>query len=189
MLIRDADAAGDAAACAAIYAPFVTGSAVSFEERAPDADALSQRIARNTQSFPWLVAETDGGALAGFAYAGPHRARAAYRWSTETSVYVDPAFHRQGVGRRLYETLLSLLTRQGLTLALAGITLPNDPSVALHEALGFTPLAVYRRIGFKAGAWRDVGWWERPLVDLPAPADLQPTAAPPEPGPPIRLQI
>lgn len=179
MLIRDADAARDAAACVAIYAPFVTGSAVSFEEQAPDVDAFAQRIARTSDGFPYLVAEADG-AVAGFAYAGPHRARAAYRWSAETSVYVDPAFHRRGVGRELYETLLSLLTRQGLTLALAGITLPNHPSVALHEAVGFRPLAVYRRIGFKAGAWRDVGWWERRLAD----AD---DGVPLEPGPPVRL--
>ena len=179
MLIRHADAVRDAPACAEIYAPFVTGSAVSFEERAPSAEELARRIATYSERYPWLVAEQDG-EVAGFAYAGTHRARAAYRWSVEVSVYVHAEHRREGIGRRLYETLLPLLTRQHLTLAIAGITLPNDASVALHEALGFAPVGVYRRVGFKAGAWRDVGWWERSLAD-PGPGP------PPEPAPPARL--
>jgi phosphinothricin acetyltransferase len=179
MLIRHADAARDAAACAEIYAPFVTGSAVSFEEEAPSAEQLAARIATYSERYPWLVAD-HAGAVAGFAYAGAHRARAAYRWAVEVTVYVHPEHRRQGVGRRLYETLLPLLTRQGLTLAIAGITLPNPASVALHEAVGFEPVGVYRRVGFKAGTWRDVGWWQRPLAD-PGPG------TPPDPGPPVRL--
>ncbi len=179
MLIRDADAARDAAACAEIYAPFVTGSAVSFEEAAPSAVELGERIAVYTERYPWLVAEHDG-ALAGFAYAGAHRVRAAYRWAVEVSVYVGAGHRRQGVGRRLYEALLPLLERQGLTLAIAGITLPNEASVALHEAVGFEPVGVYRRVGFKAGDWRDVGWWQHRLADLGP-------GVPPEPGPPLRL--
>jgi L-amino acid N-acyltransferase YncA len=179
MQIRDADAARDAAACAAIYEPFVTGSAVSFEERAPTPEELAERIARTAASYPWLVAESDG-AVAGFAYAGQHRVRAAYRWAVEVSVYVDAAHRRQGVGRRLYETLLPLLERQGLMVALAGITLPNDASVALHVALGFEPVGVYRAVGYKGGAWRDVGWWQLQLAD-PGPD------GPAEVGPPVRL--
>jgi L-amino acid N-acyltransferase YncA len=179
MRIRDADADRDAAACAAIYAPFVTDSAVSFEERAPGPESFSERIARTTERFPYLVADTDG-QLTGFAYAGPHRARAAYRWTTEVSVYVHADHRRSGVGRALYDKLLPLLSRQGLTVALAGITLPNDASVALHETVGFRSVGVYRRVGFKAGAWRDVGWWQRPLAE---PHD----GPPPDPGPPVRL--
>jgi L-amino acid N-acyltransferase YncA len=179
MRIRDADADRDAAACAAIYAPFVTDSAVSFEERAPGPESFSERIARTTERFPYLVADTDG-QLTGFAYAGPHRARPAYRWTTEVSVYVHADHRRSGVGRALYDKLLPLLSRQGLTVALAGITLPNDASVALHEAIGFRSVGIYRRVGFKAGAWRDVGWWQRPLAES---GDGPPS----DPGPPVRL--
>jgi phosphinothricin acetyltransferase len=95
-------------------------------------------------------------------------------------VYVAPQHQRRGVGRALYQELFSLLTEQGFTMACAGVTLPNDASVGLHEALGFQPVGVYRRIGFKFGAWRDVGWWQLPLAD---PGD----GPPPEPGPPIRI--
>jgi L-amino acid N-acyltransferase YncA len=184
MHIRDADAAADAAACAAIYAPFVSGSATSFEELAPTAETFAARITQTLEAFPFLIADADG-RVAGFAYAGPHRARAAYRWSAEVSVYIDADFRRQGVGRSLYDELLTLLTRQGLTLALAGITLPNDASVALHEAVGFRSVGIYRRVGFKAGAWRDVGWWQLPLGD--GDHDSRGDQPPPEPGPPIRL--
>ena len=108
-------------------------------------------MARRIEStHAWLVAETDG-VLAGFAYGGSHRARAAYRWATEVSVYVHPQHRRRGVGRALYGELLPLLARRGLQVALAGITLPNPGSVALHEAIGFQPVGVYRRIGWKAG--------------------------------------
>jgi L-amino acid N-acyltransferase YncA len=180
MLIRHADPAHDAARCAAIYAPFVTESAISFEEVAPDAQALARRMQRIVQTHPWLIAECDG-AVAGFAHGSPHRDRAAYRWAADVAVYVDTQQQRRGAGRALYEALLPLLARQGLYVACAGITLPNDPSVALHEALGFRPIGVYRRIGFKHGAWRDVGWWQ---VELQRP-DERP---PPLPGPPASLK-
>jgi len=187
LLIRHADADWDAGPCAAIYAPFVRDSAVSFERYAPDADELARRIARISLTHPWLVAEgtpadpDDAAAIIGFAYAGPHRQRAAYRWAADVSVYVHAGQRRRGVGRALYRALLGLLLRQGLLVACAGITLPNDASVALHESLGFMPVGVYRRIGFKAGAWRDVGWWQ---LALAAPADREPV----EPGPPARLE-
>jgi L-amino acid N-acyltransferase YncA len=173
MLIRPAaaDTDGDAAACASIYEPFVTGSAVSFEIVPPDGPEMARRI---ETTHAWLVAETDG-LLAGFAYGGSHRARAAYRWATEVSVYVHPEHRRRGVGRALYGELLPLLARLGLQVALAGITLPNPGSVALHEAIGFQPVGVYRRIGWKAGAWHDVGWWQlelAPARDDPPPRDL-----------------
>ncbi len=167
MVIRHADAARDGAACAAIYAPFVTGSHVSFEEEPPDADEFARRIDRTSRSYPWLVAEQDG-AVIGFAYASAHRERAAYRWAADAAVYVDERSRRRGVGRALYESLFSLLARQGVQTVCAGVTLPNDASVGLHEAVGFRPVGVYRRIGYKQGAWRDVGWWQLELV---APTD------------------
>lgn len=158
-MIRHAAPNSDGAACAAIYGPYVDGAATSFEESPPVAAELATRIERVSTTHPWLVSERDG-RVVGFAYAAPHRARPAYRWTAETSVYVDPAHHGLGVGRELYEALLGLLRRQGLHVACAGITLPNDASIGLHEALGFERIGVYRRVGYKAGAWRDVGWWQ-----------------------------
>ena len=108
----------------------------------------------------------------GYAYASVHHAREAYQWSVGTAIYVDGSRHRKGVGRRLYSALFPLLVRQGFVNAYAGITLPNERSVGLHEALGFRPVGVYRNVGFKQGQWRDVGYWHlllQPLPDAPAP--------------------
>lgn len=162
LVIRDVDPMRDAVACASIYAPFVLSGPTSFEEVAPDAREMEDRISRLTATHPWLVAE-QGGALAGYAYACSHRTRPAYRWSTDVSVYVDERDRRLGIGRRLYEELLARLRGQGFRIACAGITLPNEASVALHERLGFVAVGVYRNIGWKAGAWRDVGWWQLDL--------------------------
>ncbi len=121
---------------------------------------------------PWLVYETTEGELAGFAYGCKHRERAGYRWSVDTSIYVRPQFHRRGIARALYEKLLGALTAQGYCNAFAGITLPNDASIAFHESLGFTKLGTYRNVGFKMGRWRDVAWWQRQLAELsPSPAE------------------
>jgi phosphinothricin acetyltransferase len=163
MEIRDADPQRDGAACAAIYAPHVEGGAVSFEEVAPDPAEIAARIELTQATHPWLVADTGGG-VAGFAYGCRHRARAAYRWSADVSVYVDPGSRRAGVGRALYAELLSRLRAQGFQVACAGITLPNEASVGLHEFFDFEPVGIYRNIGWKAGAWRDVGWWQLQLA-------------------------
>lgn len=171
--VRHADPERDAAPCAAIYAPHVDPGFASFEAVPPDAAELGRRIAAASQTHAWLVHERDG-AITGYAYAGPHRSRAAWRWSAEVAVYVGDAHVGQGVGSTLYGALLPLLARQNLRWALAGVTLPNPASVRLHEALGFQPVGVFRSVGYKAGAWRDVGFWQREL----APADGDP---PPEP--------
>ncbi len=178
-MIRPADPARDAAACAAIYAPFVRETAVSFDEVAPSAEGFAVKIAQLRATHPYLVCELDG-QVAGFAYGSPHRERAAYRWAADVSVYVDPAFHRRGVGRALYEALFERLRAQRFQIACAGITLPNDASVGLHESLGFEPVGVYRGIGWKAGAWRDVGWWQLRL--LPPHDDATPPLEPLPPG-------
>ena len=162
MLIRAAEPVRDAAGCAAIYAPFVTDNWVSFETEAPDAVEMARRIARYGASHAWLVAEIDGH-LAGYAYASPHRERAAYASSCDVAVYVDPEFARAGVGRALYEALLPAMKARGLHAAFAGIALPNLGSIGLHEAMGFTPVGIYREVGWKMDAWRDVGWWQRLL--------------------------
>jgi L-amino acid N-acyltransferase YncA len=181
-VLRHADPARDAASCAAIYGPYVTASPASFEDEAPSAEELAGRIERTSRTHPWLVLEDEGG-LVGYAYASRHRTRAAYRWAADVAVYVGPAHQRRGAGRRLYTALLDLLRVQGLRIAVAGITLPNDASVALHRAVGFEPVGTYHAIGWKAGAWRDVSWWQLQL----APETDDGDAPPPEPGPPPRL--
>ncbi|HUF92565.1 MAG TPA: arsinothricin resistance N-acetyltransferase ArsN1 family B [Candidatus Limnocylindria bacterium] len=156
---------------AGIYAPVVRDTAISFEVEPPTAAEMARRLADSLPHFPWLVAD-HAGEILGYVYAGTHRARAAYRWSVDTTVYVHPRVHRAGVGRALYTSLLQVLAIQGFYTAYAGITLPNAGSVGLHEAVGFQPLGVYRGVGYKLGAWHDVGWWERaisPRPPVPAP--------------------
>jgi phosphinothricin acetyltransferase len=154
----------DAGAIAAIYRPLVETTAISFETVAPSAEDMARRIGATTATHPWLVCER-GGQIAGYAYASPHRTRAAYRWSVDTSVYVAADHHRAGVGRSLYVSLFAILAAQGFVSAYAGIALPNPASVGLHEAMGFEPIGVYRQVGFKHGAWHDVGWWQLKLRD------------------------
>lgn len=173
LTIRDADPARDAAACAAIYAPHVEGSAVSFEERAPDAAEMGARIERYGASHAWLVAEREG-EVVGYAYATAFNERPAYRWSTYVSVYIGEGARREGVGRALYQGLLERLRERGFRMACAGVTLPNEASEKLHESLGFERTGLNREIGFKNGAWRDVGWYQLEL----APAGEGPSPEP-----------
>ena len=152
----------DAPAIRAIYAPIVERTAISFETEPPSAEEMRRRIAATLSVYPWLVQEDERRILS-YAYAGPHRARPAYRWSVDVTVYVAPDAHRRGIGRSLYTALFEVLQRQRFHAAFAGITLPNQASVGLHEAVGFAPVGIYRSVGFKLGAWHDVGWWQRPL--------------------------
>jgi L-amino acid N-acyltransferase YncA len=161
MLIRPATA-DDAAACRAIYAPFVTDNWVSFELHVPTVEDMQSRIAVNGASYSWLVGEIDNH-IAGYAYGSAHRTREAYQTSCDVAVYIDAAFARRGVGRALYEALLPMLKARGFHAAFAGIALPNPGSIGLHEALGFSPIGVYHEVGWKLGGWRDVGWWQRLL--------------------------
>jgi phosphinothricin acetyltransferase len=162
MLVRDATEPGDAAACAAIYAPYVRDTAITFEWDPPSADEMARRIEEARRTHAWLVAEADGHVI-GYAYGRPFKERAAYRWSCEVSVYVERGRHRTGAGRALYEELFTRLSARGYATACAGMTLPNDASVGLHKALGFEPVGTYRRIGWKNNAWHDVAWAQRPL--------------------------
>lgn len=155
----------DAAAIAAIYAPSVERRTTSFELVAPDAAQMAGRIATVLERWPWLVLE-EGGVLLGYCYASAYAERAAYQWSATVSAYVRDDAHRRGVGRGLYTRLFEILRRQGFCNALAGITLPNEASVGLHVALGFEPVGVYRRVGFKFGAWHDVAWFGRRLQEV-----------------------
>jgi L-amino acid N-acyltransferase YncA len=161
----------DATALAAIYAPYVLTSPATFELIPPDAAEMRRRLVKVLEKFPWLVAE-EAGEVVGYAYAHTHRERAAYQWSAEVSAYLRQDRHRRGIGRVLYAQLFEILRRQGYVNAFAGITLPNPGSVGMHEAMGFELIGVFRDIGYKGGAWHDVGWYQfalRPRPDTPAP--------------------
>jgi len=157
----------DAPACLRIYAPVVEQTVISFEIEVPAVEEMERRIADTLVQFPWLVLE-EAGEVQGYAYGGIHRKRPAYQWSVEVSVYVAAEARGRGVGRRLYTALFDLLRRQGYATAFAGIALPNEGSVGLHEAMGFVPIGVFRNIGFKFGRWVDVGWWQLQLQELPS---------------------
>jgi len=168
----------DAAAIAAIYAPYVTGTIISFETEAPDADGMARRMAEGAGLFPWLVACGEDGALIGYAYACAFRSRPAYRFSVETTVYVADGAQRRGIGSLLYKALLPVLEAQGYAQAIAAITLPNAASVTLHERLGFRQVGIYEKVGFKFGEWRSVGLWQRELAPLSTrPEEPKPVSA------------
>ena len=170
-VIRDA-VAEDAAACAAIYAPYVLETAISFEQEPPSAGEMAARIAEAQQAHAWLVLEQDGDWPA-TPTAGRSCRGAAYQWATAVSVYLAPGRRRTGGGRALYEALFERLAARGHRTALAGIALPNDASVGLHRALGFEPVGAYRRVGWKLGRWHDVAWYQRALTDDGPPAPLR----------------
>jgi phosphinothricin acetyltransferase len=163
--------AEDVPAMTAIYAPYVSDTVISFEAIPPTEHEMMGRMLKTIPRFSWLVADADGDVV-GYAYAGQHRERAAYQWATDVSVYLHKDWRGRGIGRALYTALFAILRAQGYYNVYAGITLPNPASVALHEAMGMTPVGVYRHVGYKAGAWHDVGWWEgalQPRVAEPAP--------------------
>ncbi|AKF47408.1 MULTISPECIES: arsinothricin resistance N-acetyltransferase ArsN1 family B [Pseudomonas] len=160
----------DAQAIQAIYAPMVESTTISFELEPPSVEEMAMRIESTLLTYPYLVAVRDGQVI-GYAYASQHRAREAYRWSVDVTVYISPEAHRSGVGRALYDVLLPTLKKQGFHAAYAGIALPNDGSVGLHEALGFAHIGTYPEVGFKHGAWRDVGYW-RIALDSTNPPKL-----------------
>jgi phosphinothricin acetyltransferase len=157
--VRDATEQ-DAAACAAIYAPYVTDTAITFELEPPTVPEMAGRIAAARATHAWLVLE-HAGSISGYAYAGPYKARAAYRYSCEVSVYLEAGRRRTGGGRALYEALFARLVERGFRTLVAGMTLPNEASVGLHRAVGFQPIGTFRHVGWKLGEWRDVLWMQR----------------------------
>ena len=166
----------DVDAICRLYNRFVEESIVTFEEQPVAADEMRDRMVRVREHFPWYVRE-DGGDIVGYAYAAPWQTRSAYRYSVETTVYVEPGRQRAGIGTQLYEKLLARLTEQGTRCAIGGIALPNDASVALHERLGFRKVAHFEAVGFKLGRWLDVGYWQRQLQH-PEFGDSDPNSAP-----------
>jgi len=151
--------AKDAAACCDIYNHYIEHTIVTFEEVPIDAGEMRHRIDTITASHPWLVFEDSGG-IAGYAYAGPWKMRHAYRFSAESTVYLAPDRHRRGTGTALYKALLPALRDISVRAVMAGIALPNDASIALHEKVGFEKVAHFREVGWKFERWIDVAYWE-----------------------------
>jgi L-amino acid N-acyltransferase YncA len=158
-IIRDASPE-DGARYAEIYGPYVRETCVSFESDAPSPEEMAGRVAeKQGQGFAWLACEADG-EIAGYAYFGPWRARAAYRNTVESAIYLDPRFQGRGLGRILYGALVERARAQGRRAMIGVIALPNGPSEALHEKMGFARVGVYREVGFKFGRWVDIASWE-----------------------------
>jgi L-amino acid N-acyltransferase YncA len=155
----------DAPAIAAIYAPYVRDTAISFELEPPEASDFRLKIRDVLKLAPWLVREDDG-IVVGYAYATSFRPRRAYRFTVESSVYVRGDMRGRGVGRSLYEDLMRRLEAQGFKRVIGGMTVPNAASAALHAALGFERVGTFHEVGFKFGRWHDVEFWERRLAPL-----------------------
>ncbi len=167
----------DAAAILDIYAPIVRHTALSFETEPPSVEQMRGRIVETLAELPWLVSLDERGVVSGYAFAGRHRERAAYRWTVDTTIYVRPGSREQGTGRRLGEELLKRLVQQGYRQAFARVVLPNEPGIRLHQSLGFEAVGVFKNAGLKNGTWRDVSWWQRQLQDLPTqPAEPVPSS-------------
>lgn len=160
-----------------IYSPIVRHTHISFEHDAPEASEIAARIATTLRQYPWLVCELDA-RIAGYAYASAFRSREAYQWTTETTVYVREGCQRRGVARALYTSLLAILHEQGYRSAIGVIALPNKASIRAHETLGFQEIGVFKNVGFKAGAWRDTGWWQ---LDLSPSLPSMGRTSPPQP--------
>jgi L-amino acid N-acyltransferase YncA len=161
----------DAAAIAQIYAPYVADTPISFETEVVSAAQIAERMQAFDGLYPWFVAAEAGDAVIGYAYGTQFRTRAAYRFAVETTIYLEPSAQGRGLGTSLYRTLLDQLIRQGFSQAIAGITLPNEASVRLHERVGFRLVGVYKDVGYKLGRWHDVGRYQCPLADPRVPPE------------------
>jgi len=157
-MIRNATIA-DAEAIAAIYNYYIAETTATFEEEPVTIAEIETRIRETLGALPWVVAEIDGRVVA-YAYASRWKSRCAYRFAVESTVYVDRAHPRKGLGTLLYRELIEQLRACGMHSVLAGITLPNNPSVALHEKMGFQKVGQFREVGWKFNRWIDVGYWE-----------------------------
>lgn len=158
-MIRNVRPAEDAAAISEIYNYYVTDTVVTFEIDPIDAKTMRQRIEEISARFPYLVYEQDGKVL-GYCYASTWRSRAAFDHTVETTVYLHKEWIGKGLGHLLYQELVGRLRTANFHVAVAGITLPNTQSVALHEKFGFRKVAHFTEVGNKFGKWLDVGFWE-----------------------------
>ena len=155
--------AQDAAACLAIYRPYVQNTAISWEIDVPTADEMAARIGGLRATHDWLVLERDD-QIIGFAYGQPLKRLAPFQWSAETGIYVDVHHRRAGRGRELYTQLLRRLTERGYRQAFAGITQPNEASNGFHRSFGFQDAGLYRRVAWKHDSWHDVAWMQLDLL-------------------------
>lgn len=165
----------DAPGLLLIYAPVVEASFITFEYVVPSEAEMRARIENGSKQYPWLAAVEDDGTLIGYAYACSWRARQAYQWSVEVSVYVHPEHQRRGVARRLYRELFRQLKKQGYVVAYGAITLPNPTSIAFHQAMGFQQVGCFQQCGNKFDTWLDVEFWGLNLADrgeAPEPPSL-----------------
>lgn len=161
----------DAETICQIYAPIVRDTHISFEQDIPPTREIAKRISKTMQQYPWLICCINR-EITGYAYASAFRARRAYQWTAETTVYVHPAYQRRGIARGLYESLMAILRAQGYCNVVGVIALPNSGSIRVHESVGFRRIGILENIGYKAGDWRDTGWWQlqlRPMLDNPQP--------------------
>lgn len=161
-MIRSA-IASDADSIVRIYNHYILNSIITFEEQVVSSLEIAARIAETTStSMPWLVAEIDG-KIVGYAHASQWKGRCAYRYSVESTVYLDPNCLGKGYGTMLYQHLFAALRANGMHVVISGIALPNPASVALHEKLGMKKVAHFSEVGFKFGKWIDVGYWQATL--------------------------
>ena len=175
-MIRPVEAA-DFAAIARITNHYIATTAIHFAYESVTTEELRAHWAEDRARYPWRAAVDAGGALVGFAKAGTWRERDAYRWTAEVGLYVDPAHHRRGVGRALYADLIPALAAAGFHSLIAGVTLPNPPSLALHLAFGFAPVGTVRDAGYKFDAWHDVAFYQLVLQPTRAPLPSTETAS------------
>lgn len=166
----------DAADVLVIYAPYITNTAITFEYEVPSVDEFRSRIRTISADYPYFVCEVEG-QIVGYAYAHRHMERAAYRWNAELSIYISQEFTHKGLGKVMYTTLIRLLQLQGVRHAYGCLTIPNEKSRQLHEALGFALLGVFPKAGYKMGEWRSIAWYGK---------EIMPLAASPEPFRSIR---
>jgi phosphinothricin acetyltransferase len=152
----------DAQALADLYNPYIRDTIITFEEEPITAEDMTERIEKVTASYPWIVWE-EAGVVRGYAYGSVWRTRHAYRYAVETAIYLSSSLHGRGVGAQLYEALLVELKARGFHSVLGCLSLPNEPSVRLHEKLGFQKVGHMKEAGWKFGTWVDVGFWERML--------------------------
>ena len=168
MLIRPA-ALADAPDILQIYAPYIQNTVITFETEVPGIEQFTARIEAIKSKYPYLVCEADG-KMAGYAYAAKHSERAAYKYSVDVSIYVDPNYQHRGIGKALYFNLFEALKSYDYYTAYACITLPNEKSVCLHKTFGFHEVGIWHNVGYKNGSWLDVIWLEKPLKQYDTPA-------------------
>ncbi len=157
---------GDAGAILDIYSHYINNTAVTFEKTVPAAEEFHARIRDVLAEYPYIVCE-DGGRIIGYAYAHRHQSRAAYGYSAELSVYLRPQYIRLGIGRTLCRALIDILKLQNVQTVYSAVSQPNDPSCAMHKALGFSQTGVWHNTGRKQGRWIDIVWYELAIGDYP----------------------